>query len=241
MVTTADKTQYDDEWTMWFDGASNIVGKGIGVVLISLGDLCFPFAAKLGFDCTNNMVEYEACTMGLLMALEYQVKRLRVFGDSALVIYQLRGEWEARDAKLIPYHDHVKEIVTAFDAVMFLQVPREENQMADALATLSAMVQINEGQEMTIHPWYFDIKRYLEKGEYPKGALENSKRTLRRLASGFLLSGAMLYKRNTDMTLLRCVDSQEPEQIMGEIHEGIFGTHVNGHALGRKILRAGYY
>ncbi|RDX93527.1 rnhA, partial [Mucuna pruriens] len=150
MVTAADKTQHFDEWTMWFDGASNVVGNGVGVVLISPGDQCFPFAAKLGFDCTNNMAEYEACTMGLLMALEFQVKRLKVFGDSALVIYQLRGEWETRDAKLIPYHDHVRDIMIAFDAVTFCHVPRKENQMADALATLSAMVQVNEGQEMTI-------------------------------------------------------------------------------------------
>ncbi|RDY07273.1 Retrovirus-related Pol polyprotein, partial [Mucuna pruriens] len=96
--------------------------------------------AKLGFDCTNNMAEYEACTMGLLMTLEYQVKRFKVFGDSALVIYQLRGEWEMRDAKLIPYHDHVREIVTAFDMVTFHHIPREENQMEDALTTLSVMV-----------------------------------------------------------------------------------------------------
>ncbi|RDX90157.1 Retrovirus-related Pol polyprotein from transposon 17.6, partial [Mucuna pruriens] len=258
------KDQPDNERTMWFDGASNVVGNGIGVVLVSPNNQCFPFAAKLGFDCTNNMAEYEACTMGLLMALEYQVKRLKVFGDSALVIYQLRGEWETRDAKLIPYHDHVREIMTAFDTITFCHVPREENQTTYALATLSAMVQVNEGQEMVIQvrqqpqtaycqcltrgmaepstePWYFDIKKYLEKGEYPDEASENSKRTLRRLASGFLLSGIVLYKRNTDMTLLRCVDSQEAEQIMEEVHEGIFGTHVNGHALARKILRAGYY
>ncbi|RDY12831.1 hypothetical protein CR513_02314, partial [Mucuna pruriens] len=129
MVTTTDKTHYDDEWTMWFDRASNIVGNEVGVVLISPRDLCFPFAAKLGFDCTNNMAEYEACTMGLLMDLEYQVKRLK-----------LREEWETRDAKLIPYHDHVKEIVTTFDAVTFCHIPREENQMADAPTTMSAMV-----------------------------------------------------------------------------------------------------
>ncbi|RDX99204.1 hypothetical protein CR513_17771, partial [Mucuna pruriens] len=145
MVTTEDEPQYDDEWTMWFDRASHIVGNGVGVVLISPRDLCFPFAAKLGLDCTNNMAEYKACTMVLLMALEYQVRRLKVFGDSTLVIYQLCGEWETRDAKLIPYHDHVREIVTAFDAVTFHHVPREENQMADALATLSALVQMNEG------------------------------------------------------------------------------------------------
>ncbi|RDY13538.1 hypothetical protein CR513_01501, partial [Mucuna pruriens] len=187
------------------------------------------------------------------MALEHQVKKLKVFGDSALVIYQLREEWETRDAKLIPYHDHMKEMIESFDMVTFHHVPREENQMADALATLSAMVQVYEGQKMTVHylsreeieadpePWYFDIKRYLEKGEYPEEASENGKRTLRRLAFDFLLSGAVLYKRSTDMTLLRCIDRQEAERVIEEVHEGTFGTHANGHALARKILRVGYY
>ncbi|RDX72166.1 hypothetical protein CR513_48401, partial [Mucuna pruriens] len=64
-------------------------------------------------------------------------------------------------------------------------------------------------------------------------------RTLRRLASGFLLSGATLYKKNADMTLLRCVDRQEDERIMEEVHEGTFNTHAIGHALTSRILLAG--
>ncbi|RDX72997.1 Retrovirus-related Pol polyprotein, partial [Mucuna pruriens] len=264
MTATSIEPQLEEEWTMWFDGASNLLGNGIEVVLASPNNQCFPFAAKLGFDCTNNMAEYEACTMGLLMALDHQVRRLKVFGDSALVIHQLHGEWETRDAKLIPYHNHVKEIIELFDTITFHHIPRKENLMADALATLSAVVQVNKGQEMTIHvrqqprvaycqnlsretietgsePWYFDIKKYLEKGEYLKGAFKNSKRTLRRLASGFLLSGTVLYKRNLDMTLLRCVDRQKAKRIIKEVHEGSFGTHANGHAQARKILRTGYY
>ncbi|RDX82521.1 Retrovirus-related Pol polyprotein, partial [Mucuna pruriens] len=262
IMLTDDKPQPGNEWTMWFDGASNILGNGIGVVLASPIDQYFPFAARLGFDYTNNMVEYEAFTMGLSMALEHQVKRLRVYGDSALVIYQLYGEWETRDIKLIPYHNYVKEMIEAFDVITFHHVTHDENQMADALETLSAMVWVNEGQEMTIHvwqqprmaycqqlsleveradqdPWYLDIKRYLEKGEYPKGASENSKRTLRRLAAGYLMSGSVLYKRNADMTLLRCVDRQEAERIIEEVHDGTFGTHPSGHTLARKILRVG--
>ncbi|RDX86333.1 hypothetical protein CR513_32332, partial [Mucuna pruriens] len=47
---------------------------------------------------------------------------------------------ETRDAKLIPYHDHMKEIIESFDTVTIHHVPREENQMADALATLLALV-----------------------------------------------------------------------------------------------------
>ncbi|XP_025981192.1 uncharacterized protein LOC114384058 [Glycine soja] len=104
--------------------------------------------------------------------------------------------------------------------------------MADALATLASMFQltphedfpyiefrcrskpahcclIEEEQDGKL--WYFDIKRYVEYKEYPQGASDNDKRTLRRLAVGFFLSGGILYKRNHDMVLLRCVDAKEAE------------------------------
>jgi len=43
------------------------------------------------------------------------------------------------------------------------------------------------------------------------------------------------------MVLLRCVNVKEAELILKEIHEGAFGTHMNGHSMARKILRAGYF
>jgi len=62
-----------------------------------------------------------------------------------------------------------------------------------------------------------------------------------RLATKFILNGEVLYKRNHDMVLLRCVDAKEAELILKEVHEGTFGTHMNGHSIARKILRAGYF
>ncbi|RDY14358.1 hypothetical protein CR513_00581, partial [Mucuna pruriens] len=261
IMNVAEAETPPDEWRMWFDGASNMLGNGIGAVLASPTDQYFPFSARLDFCCTNNMAEYEACTMGIIMAAERQIRKLRVFGDSALVIYQLRGEWETRDPKLVSYHEYLTELLESFESVTFQYVPREENQMADALA---AMIQINEGQDLVIRvqhqgrmahchyidtkagaaesrPWFQDIKTYLSQGTYPPGAKENDKRTLRRLASGFFLDGEILYKRNADAQLLRCVNEEEAQEILKEIHEGMFGTHANGHTLARKILRAGYY
>ncbi|RDX75788.1 hypothetical protein CR513_44290, partial [Mucuna pruriens] len=129
-------------WKLWFDGASNLLGNGIRVVLASPKDQCFPFLAKLGYDYTNNMAKYEACAMGITMAIEHQVKMLRVFGDSA--------EWKTHDAKLIPYHNYVMEMSEQFEKITFHYVPQDENQMADALATLSAMLLVNKEQELTI-------------------------------------------------------------------------------------------
>ncbi|XP_015160076.1 uncharacterized protein [Solanum tuberosum] len=49
-----------DGWRMFFDGASNSIGVGIGAVLISKTDQYYPISAKIRFYCTNNMAEYEA-------------------------------------------------------------------------------------------------------------------------------------------------------------------------------------
>ena len=54
-----------DKSIMWFDGASNSLGHGVGAVLVSPDEQYIPFTARLGFDCTNNMVEYEACALGI--------------------------------------------------------------------------------------------------------------------------------------------------------------------------------
>ena len=71
---------------MVFDGASNALGNGIGVVIISPEDCHTPFTVRLCFNYTNNMDEYEACIMGLKVFIDLRIKFLSVHGDSALVI-----------------------------------------------------------------------------------------------------------------------------------------------------------
>ena len=97
---------------------------------------------RLGFDCTNNMAKYEACALGIQAAIDFKVKLLKVYGDSVLVIHQLRGDWETRDRKLIPYQAYIKKLIGYFDVISFHHNPREENQKADALTTLASMFQL---------------------------------------------------------------------------------------------------
>ena len=69
---------------MVFDGASNALGNGISVVIISPEGFHTPFTSRLCFDCTNNMAEYEACILGLKATIDLRIKHLDVIGDSAL-------------------------------------------------------------------------------------------------------------------------------------------------------------
>ena len=60
-----EKLPKEDAWKMYFDEASNALGRGVGAVLISPEENHCPFTAKLSFDCTNNVAEYEECVLGL--------------------------------------------------------------------------------------------------------------------------------------------------------------------------------
>ena len=106
-----EKSLKEDGWKMYFDGASNALRRGVRVVLISPeGNHC-PFIAKLSFECTNNVAKYEACVLGLQAVIEKRIKSLKVYGDSALVICQLNGEWETTDSKLVPYQEFIKKLI----------------------------------------------------------------------------------------------------------------------------------
>jgi ribonuclease HI len=255
-------------WKLYFDGAANAVGSGIGAVLVSPKGQQTPIAVKLGFDCTNNMTEYEACIVGLQAALEFGAYELEVFGDSLLIVSQTNGEWQARDPKLIPYQRYISRLIPKFKYVTFTYTPRAHNHFADALATLASLIKLAEGDdvrplrietrdipaycvcieecmnveaEIDDKPWYYDIKRFIQDREYPSRATENEKKYIRRMAFQFFLSGEILYKRTHDATLLRCVDAEEANRLIQEMHAGLMGAHANGPFLARKIMRAGYY
>ncbi|KAK5775914.1 hypothetical protein PVK06_043870 [Gossypium arboreum] len=148
VAATQEDTLEDHPWKLNFDGVSNAVGNGIGAVLISPNGDHYPFTCKLDFDCTNNMAEYEACIMGIRAAVERKIKVLEVYGDSALVIYQLKGEWETRDSKLINYRELVLDLIKVFDDITFHYLPCDENQMANALAALASMIRTNKQEDM---------------------------------------------------------------------------------------------
>ena len=127
------------EWKLYFDGAINNRGAGLGVVLVTPEGETIPMAKKLDFKVTNNMEEYEACIYGVEAALAAGAKDLLVYRDSLLVISQTNEEWEVKEERLKPYNSYLKLLMKGFDKCLFIHLLRDENQMADVLATLSSM------------------------------------------------------------------------------------------------------
>jgi len=48
-------------------------------------------SCRLEFECTNNTIEYEALIQGLYKAIDLKVQYLKVFGDSKIIIKQVRN------------------------------------------------------------------------------------------------------------------------------------------------------
>jgi hypothetical protein len=51
----------------------------------------------------------------------------------------------------------------------------------------------------------------------------------------------ILFKRNCDGILLRCVDENQSQELIREFHEGICGGHFSPTRTTHKIIRAGFY
>ena len=83
-------------WSMYFDGAANHSGYGKGILLISphgdhiLRSVHLAFTDQ--YPAIKNIVEYEACILGLETGLELGIRQMEVFGDSNMVLRQIQGE-----------------------------------------------------------------------------------------------------------------------------------------------------
>ncbi|MEU8817933.1 bifunctional RNase H/acid phosphatase [Actinoplanes sp. NPDC048796] len=83
---------------------------------------------------TNNVAEYTGLIEGLKAARELNATEVDVRMDSKLVVEQMSGRWQIKNAGLRPLAAAAAALVTEFDRVTFEWIPRERNKAADALA-----------------------------------------------------------------------------------------------------------
>ncbi|XP_070002776.1 uncharacterized protein [Nicotiana sylvestris] len=127
-------------WKLFFDGAANMKGVGIGAILISEIGHHYPITVQLRFYCTNNMAEYKVRILGLRLVMDMGVQEVLVLGDSDLLVHQIQGELETQDLKLIPYRQCLQDLCQRFRSVEFRHIPRIHNKVANNLATRASML-----------------------------------------------------------------------------------------------------
>ncbi len=106
---------------------------GVGAVLEDdAGNELARANAYIG-EATNNVAEYRALLLGLERARELGVRDLEIVNDSQLVARQLTGEYRVKNEDLKLLHDQARRALREFEHWSVRSVPREKNEVADAL------------------------------------------------------------------------------------------------------------
>lgn len=121
-------------YKVYFDGGSrgNPGPCGCGYVIYHNDNIIHEGFQYLQ-ENTNNYAEYH----GLYFALEYlkdkQIERLDIYGDSKLVICQIKDEWKIKSENLKKVNSQCKDLLKniKFTAT---HIYREQNTHADSLA-----------------------------------------------------------------------------------------------------------
>lgn len=88
---------------------------------------------------TSMEAEYQAVISGLeIIGRRYAGITVRCLSDCRMVIDQINGRRAVRAAGLKPLHTRAVELARALGQVEFIAIPRELNELADALAGFRA-------------------------------------------------------------------------------------------------------
>jgi hypothetical protein len=75
-------------WAINFDGSLQLYGVGAGILVTSPKGESFKYVLQMHFLSSNNAAEYEALLHGLRIATALGIHRLKILGDSLLVVNQ---------------------------------------------------------------------------------------------------------------------------------------------------------
>ena len=210
---------------------------------------------RLWYQTTNNEVEYEALLKGLELAKSVKAKSTFIMGNSQLIIGQVNGTCETKKERMKKYLNRVVHLVKRFKEADFVQIPREENMVANTLAKEAsaneAMDEFDEIQYMSSIDfpkvqqienegnWMTPIMTYLKDGRLPEEKDEARKVWVR--SARCVLMDEVLYKRGFSQPYFRCLAPNEANYVLREIHKGACGNHSRARSLVHKVVRARYY
>ena len=247
-----------ERWTIQTDGSLAQKRAGVGVVITSPDGEILKYGVQLRFPATNNEVEYEGILTGLRLGKALGVKNLLIQSDSKLVVEQIKGKYEAKEERMQKYLRLTRHLMRQFDEVEFVQVPRNQNVLADEISKLASSEEGRLSKNLTMeiqkHPnikevptvaiqstnsWMTSIISFLQDRHLPQDTDEAKK--IKKRAARFTILNDTLYKRGFSMPYLKCVDEDEAKYILEEIHGGVCGDHVGPRSLVSKVIWTGYF
>jgi len=128
---------------LFFNGSKCIHREREGIILINPHDDVIPIFYHLSFDYTKNITKYEALILGMTDAILLKVKRIKIFGDSQLIMKQVTSIYNTNDAKLQPYKEMVTILLMYFVEYEIESIPRDSNRYIDDMDIIVSLSPMN--------------------------------------------------------------------------------------------------
>jgi len=128
------QTNYDNI-LLYTDGGIRNGNIGFGFVAYNpkkINEILFAGNGLCG-EGTSNAAEYKALISGLRACKDHGVKSLNIMSDSQLVVNQINRVWKMKQEELIDLREEAWRLLKEFDSWTIKWIPREQNQVADAL------------------------------------------------------------------------------------------------------------
>lgn len=128
---------------IWFDGSCQPInpgGVGRAASVIKKDGVEIKTLSRVvgsGKGMTNNVAEYHGLKDALLFLKGDGCfkEKIQVFGDSMMVIEQMSDRWKIKTGAYKAVALETKKLVAEFKDIKFSWIPREENGIADRLAS----------------------------------------------------------------------------------------------------------
>ncbi|MFZ4462191.1 MAG: ribonuclease HI family protein [Patescibacteria group bacterium] len=120
--------------TVYADGSVQPDYSGAGTVIVDASGFIIAVENRVLPHMTNNEAEYEALILGLEMALKHGAVSVEVRMDSEVVINQMKGLFGINSPKMKEVNRRACILARQIKVVEYIHIPRDANEIADALA-----------------------------------------------------------------------------------------------------------
>jgi ribonuclease HI len=125
-------------WTINFDGSLQLQGAEAGILVTSPKGESLKYVLQMHFPASNNTVEYEALLHSLRIATTLSIHRLKVLGDSLLIVNHANKGWSCLYDKMLLYCQELRKLENNFNGLEYLHVLRGKNEVTDELDKVSS-------------------------------------------------------------------------------------------------------
>ena len=139
------------ELEIYIDGASkgNPGHSGIGVVICREGNAVKNISRYIG-QATNNIAEYTALIFALQEALIMRADSVKINTDSQLLYRQINRTYKVKHPNIIGLFTQALQLMSGFTKVSIRHIPREENLVADKLATQAVNKEVKKAKQTDV-------------------------------------------------------------------------------------------